>query len=271
MTETEAVLQRASITYARFRERVAGGQSIGEAFDDMAMPWQSVATQLDVLERARHGVRTGVFALGLAEGMSVGELSLLYGFSRQLAARVAKEAREVQSDLSGAPRDSPPQSLAPPGAVISPMRERSAPGPITVRWSPTSSVLSPVGKKTCSPCETDVTRSPAGSCARRIVLPATGESVVTVTSADPVVTPRSPIRCAARNQLLAISPHDIGDRECPDHPAVAVEDRYPRLLGRGEALECHVEPAGCRHGGRTCVDKFTHAARGVAHVVQRRN
>ena len=189
MTETEAVLQRASITYARFRERVAGGQWIGEAFDDMAMPWQSVATQLDVLERARHGVRTGVFALGLAEGMSIGELSRLYGFSRQLATRVAKRsARRRCSSISlGAPRDSPPQSLAPPAAVISPMRERSAPGPITVRWSPTSSVLSPVGKKTCSPRETDVTRSPAGSCARRIVLPATGESVVTVTSADPVV------------------------------------------------------------------------------------
>jgi hypothetical protein len=59
----------------------------------MAMPWAGVARQLDELEAARHKVRTALFALGLSEGMTISELGRLYGFSRQLAARIAREAR----------------------------------------------------------------------------------------------------------------------------------------------------------------------------------
>ena len=66
-----------------------------KAFSDMAMPWAQVTTQLAELERIRHRVRTAVFALGLSEGMTIGELGRLYGFSRQLAARVAREVREA--------------------------------------------------------------------------------------------------------------------------------------------------------------------------------
>lgn len=103
MLDTEAVLTSAATTYARFRNRIAEGLSINEAFGDMAMPWQSVAQQLDLLERARHRVRNGVFSRGLSEGMSSGELSRLYGFSRQLAARVAKEVREERRRASEPP------------------------------------------------------------------------------------------------------------------------------------------------------------------------
>ena len=44
-------------------------------------------------ERTRHASRIAVFAVGLAEGISIGELGRLYGFSRQLGQRFAKEAR----------------------------------------------------------------------------------------------------------------------------------------------------------------------------------
>lgn len=98
MAETQSVLSNAGSTYSLLRTRVAAGVAVEEAFADMAMPWSGVARQLDELERARHRVRTAVFALGLAEGMTIGELGRLYGFSRQLAARVAKEAREGASD-----------------------------------------------------------------------------------------------------------------------------------------------------------------------------
>jgi DNA-binding transcriptional regulator LsrR (DeoR family) len=36
-----------------------------------------------------------VFAVALEDGMSIGELARNYGFSRQLASRYAKEAREL--------------------------------------------------------------------------------------------------------------------------------------------------------------------------------
>jgi len=52
-----------------------------------------VARALKTLEEARHRSRTAVFAVGMAEGVSIGELARLYGSSRQLAQRFAKEAR----------------------------------------------------------------------------------------------------------------------------------------------------------------------------------
>lgn len=51
-------------------------------------------SSLEAVEQARHAVRRSVFALGLGQGLSIGELGRAWGFSRQLAARYAKEARE---------------------------------------------------------------------------------------------------------------------------------------------------------------------------------
>ena len=97
MAHTQQVLAEAGSTYGTLRTRVAEKVPVAEAFSDMAMPWSDVARQLDELERARHRVRQSVFALGLSEGMSIGDLGRLYGFSRQLAARIAREVREDQS------------------------------------------------------------------------------------------------------------------------------------------------------------------------------
>jgi hypothetical protein len=94
MDETQKVLSEAGIAYGSLRARIAKRVPVAEAFSDMAMPWSDVATALDRLERARHRVRQAVFALGLSEGMTIGELARLYGFSRQLAARIAREVRE---------------------------------------------------------------------------------------------------------------------------------------------------------------------------------
>jgi hypothetical protein len=46
------------------------------------------------LERARHRVLVANFRVALDDGMTIGELSRNYGFSRQLASRYAKEARD---------------------------------------------------------------------------------------------------------------------------------------------------------------------------------
>jgi ABC-type transporter Mla subunit MlaD len=53
----------------------------------------NVDEALTNLERARHRVLVANFRVALDDGMTVGELSRNYGFSRQLASRYAKEAR----------------------------------------------------------------------------------------------------------------------------------------------------------------------------------
>ncbi len=45
------------------------------------------------VEESRHAIRLAVFDEGLRQGMSIGELGRQFGFSRQLAARYAKESR----------------------------------------------------------------------------------------------------------------------------------------------------------------------------------
>lgn len=91
MERTQEVLADASSTYGTLQTRIAEEVPVAQAFSDTAMPWSGVARQLDQLERARHRVRTAVFALGLSEGMTIADLGRLYGFSRQLAARIARE------------------------------------------------------------------------------------------------------------------------------------------------------------------------------------
>jgi hypothetical protein len=79
-----------------FRENIANGEPLDDtmaavsASDGLA----SVGRELKHLEEARHRSRTAVFAVALAEGISIGKLGRLYGFSRQLAQRFAKEARD---------------------------------------------------------------------------------------------------------------------------------------------------------------------------------
>jgi hypothetical protein len=79
-------------------------QALKGAYNGMAISEAVVATQpatsrgtmndaLKAVELARHRVRLVVFAAALDEGVSIGELGRTFGFSRQLAARYAKEAR----------------------------------------------------------------------------------------------------------------------------------------------------------------------------------
>jgi hypothetical protein len=51
---------------------------------------------LNGVEAARHSMRLRLFKLGLDQGLSIGELGRIFGFSRQLASRYAKEAKGVE-------------------------------------------------------------------------------------------------------------------------------------------------------------------------------
>jgi len=53
------------------------------------------------LERARHKVLVANFRVALGDGMAIGELARNYGFSRQRAARYAKEARGDHRSATG--------------------------------------------------------------------------------------------------------------------------------------------------------------------------
>jgi GTP cyclohydrolase II len=82
--------------YRKTRSRVEKGSSIEDALSNIPTGElrQSLTQAMAEMEAARHKVRTMTFVLGLEEGMSIGELGRVWGFSRQLAARYAKEAKK---------------------------------------------------------------------------------------------------------------------------------------------------------------------------------
>jgi hypothetical protein len=90
-----AALEASRVDNRRFRESIVRGDLLPEAMKAVSAPevMGDVARALKNLEETRHRSRTAVFAVGMAEGVSIGELARLYGFSRQLAQRFAKEAR----------------------------------------------------------------------------------------------------------------------------------------------------------------------------------
>jgi hypothetical protein len=80
----------------RSLESVEQGAGVAEALNS-ALPAETREMMNEALKRvenARHQIRLLVFSDGIKQGMSIGELGRKYGFSRQLAARYAKEARE---------------------------------------------------------------------------------------------------------------------------------------------------------------------------------
>jgi hypothetical protein len=54
---------------------------------------QRMTDRLSELEACRHQLRLSITVAGLEEGMSIGDIGRAFGVSRQLASRMAKEAR----------------------------------------------------------------------------------------------------------------------------------------------------------------------------------
>ncbi len=59
----------------------------------MAKARLALREAFDQFEHQRHRTRLALVRAGLEEGMTIGELGRAWGFSRQLAARYAKECR----------------------------------------------------------------------------------------------------------------------------------------------------------------------------------
>ncbi len=79
--------------YRRFLGRIESGSSVAEAFAALDIPGvrQELTDSLNALEHARHEARRAVIARGTSEGLSFGALARMWGVSRQLIARMAKE------------------------------------------------------------------------------------------------------------------------------------------------------------------------------------
>lgn len=79
----------------RSLNRLKAGADIATALEHAspAETRQSLNDALRHVEEVRHQIRLLVFAEGIKQGMSIGELGRQFGFSRQLAARYAKEAQ----------------------------------------------------------------------------------------------------------------------------------------------------------------------------------
>jgi hypothetical protein len=78
---------------SRLLERGAPLEEVMEASGARSARQELTDAMAD-FERHRHSTRLSLTAAALAEGMSIGEIGRAWGFSRQLAARYAREARE---------------------------------------------------------------------------------------------------------------------------------------------------------------------------------
>ena len=87
-------LRRAETAYRRFRRRIEDGSSVSEALSEPGILEirQELTDSLNALESARHKARIAIIGHGVSEGLSLGAMARMFGFSRQLIARLAKES-----------------------------------------------------------------------------------------------------------------------------------------------------------------------------------
>jgi hypothetical protein len=100
--QQEAASLRASLrsyetALNRVGRRIERGDVLHEAMDKVGLSdlRVDVVERLTSFEVARHRMRVACFRMSLTEGLSMTEVARLWGISRQLASRVAKEGQQV--------------------------------------------------------------------------------------------------------------------------------------------------------------------------------
>jgi predicted transcriptional regulator len=89
--------------YRGLKRRLERGMPASKALSSMDLPAlrDELAREMVRIEAARQRLRTSLISLCLEEGMTASEVAQLWGFSRQLAQRYAKQgAAEVSADGS---------------------------------------------------------------------------------------------------------------------------------------------------------------------------
>jgi hypothetical protein len=95
MAEARRAFQVTEAELRRSLKKAKKGSGVSAAIiaANPAESRQRINDALVTVEERRHDTRRAVFAAALEEGTSIGSLGRAWGFSRQLAARYAKEAR----------------------------------------------------------------------------------------------------------------------------------------------------------------------------------
>ena len=91
-----ADLRMKETAYRRASRMLSKGASIEDVMEASGARTgrQELTDAMADFERRRHSARRSLTAVALEEGMSIGQIGRAWGFSRQLAARYAREVRE---------------------------------------------------------------------------------------------------------------------------------------------------------------------------------
>jgi hypothetical protein len=83
------------LKYRTLKRQLEDGDPAHQALAQMDIPVlrDELAAEMVRIDQARQRVRTHLIALCLEEGVSISEVGRLWGFSRQLAQRYAKQVR----------------------------------------------------------------------------------------------------------------------------------------------------------------------------------
>jgi DNA-directed RNA polymerase specialized sigma24 family protein len=89
--QARQAVRQAETAYLRFARRMEAGSSVHDAFTALRVGdlRKDLNDHLEALEHARHEARRAIIALGVSEGLSLGELARMWGVSRQLVTRLA--------------------------------------------------------------------------------------------------------------------------------------------------------------------------------------
>jgi hypothetical protein len=92
-SQVRQALRQTELATRRFQRRIESGASVSDSFRVLGDrgTFHALTDLLAELEHARQECRRAVAAQAISEGMTRGELARMWGVSRQLVARIAKE------------------------------------------------------------------------------------------------------------------------------------------------------------------------------------
>lgn len=104
--ELRQTLSRYKRANRQLATRVERGESVLDAFDAMGGPMRrhrELTEVMDQFETVRHRVRLSLFALAESQGASKSDVARRLGISRQLASRLAGQARRNGNNRASVP------------------------------------------------------------------------------------------------------------------------------------------------------------------------